>query len=168
MALSLYDVSIPQSVRMMDSMSAIIDKALAHCAARKIDPAVMVNFRLAPDMFPFVRQIQIMTDQAKGMASRLAGVDVPSWPDTEMTMEELKARLAKAKTYLQSFKPEQFAGAEDKPIVLKFGPNELKFANGVEYVTKMFFPNLYFHATTAYNILRHLGVEIGKRDFSGM
>src|SRR5262249_14204045 len=102
MTLSLYDVCIPQSVRMLDNVSALIDKAAAHCTARKIDPAVMVNYRLAADMFPFSRQVQIMTDQTKGMAARLTMGDVPSWPDTETTFDELKARLAKAKAYLQS------------------------------------------------------------------
>jgi uncharacterized protein len=169
MALSLYDFCIPQALRMLDNMSTIIDMAIAHCAARKIDPAVVVNFRLAPDMHPFSRQIQIMCDQAARLAARVAGLELPSHPDTETTLEELKARIAKSKAYVQSVKPEQFAGCETRPIVMKVPATgqELKFANGAEYAITVFFPNFYFHATTAYDILRHLGLEVGKRHFVG-
>jgi hypothetical protein len=147
-------------------MSKIIDKAAAQCEARKIDPAVLLNYRLAPDMFAFTRQIQIMTDGVKGMAARLTGSEIPSWPDTETSFDEVKARIAKAIDYLQSFNEAQFAGAEDREIVLKTGTGELKFT-GTSYVFGFVFPNFYFHATTAYNILRHNGIEVGKRDFLG-
>lgn len=169
MTLSLYDFCIPQSLRMLDNMSAIIDMAIAHCAERNIDPAVMVNFRLAPDMHPFSRQIQIMCDQAARLAARVAGLELPSHPDTETTFEELKARIAKSKAYVQSVKPEQFAGSETRPIVMKVPAtgHELRFANGTDYAIKVFFPNFYFHATTAYDILRHLGLNVGKRHFVG-
>jgi hypothetical protein len=169
MTLSLYDFCIPQSLRMLDNMSTILDMAIAHCAARKIDPTVIVNFRLAPDMHPFSRQIQIMCDQAARLAARVAGLELPSHPDIETSLEELKSRIAKSKAYVRSVKPEQFAGCETRPIVLKVPATgqEIKFANGPEYAMAVFFPNFYFHATTAYDILRHLGVDIGKRHFVG-
>ena len=166
MAISMYEVCIPQTLAMLDNISVLIEKATAHCTAKKIDPTVLVNYRLAPDMLPFSRQIQIMSDQVKGMGARLAGVDVPSYADTETTMDDLKARIAKTKDFLQTLKPEQFAGSEDKQLTMKFGPREVSF-QGLDYVRKSVFPNFYFHATAAYAILRHAGVEIGKRDFLG-
>jgi hypothetical protein len=167
MALSMHAVCVPPALRTLDSISKILDKAAAHCTARKIDPLVLVNYRLAADMFPLSRQIQIMCDQVKGMAARLAGNEPPKWDDNEVTIDDLKARLAKTRDFVAGFKPEQFAGSENKPITLRFGPNEMKFENGVDYVTRSVFPNFYFHATTAYDILRHAGVEVGKRDFLG-
>ncbi len=167
MALSMHAVAVPQVLRTLDNMTKIIDKALAHGTAKKIDPSVFFGYRLAVDMLPFSRQIQIMCDQVKGMAARLAGVEVPSFPDSEATMDDLKARIAKTRDYVASFKPEQFDGSESKPLSIKFGPNEAKFDDGVDYVTRSVFPNFYFHATTAYDILRHCGVEVGKRDFLG-
>ncbi|TAL02426.1 MAG: DUF1993 domain-containing protein [Rhodospirillaceae bacterium] len=163
MTVSMYQISIPGIVRILNSISGIIDKAVAHCEARKIDPAVMINFRLAADMLPFSKQIQIMTDQAKGMAGRLAGVEIPKYADTETTFAELKARIARTVDYLNSFKPAQIDGSEDKEIVLKAGL-DMKF-KGLAYMTTFANPNIYFHAATAYDILRHLGVELGKRDF---
>jgi uncharacterized protein len=168
MPLSMYDVCVPQVVRTLDAISNIIDKAVAHCAARKVDPAVLVSFRLAADMHPFSRQIQIMTDQAKGCIARLTGSEIPGYADTETTMEELKARIAKTKAFAESFERGQFDGSEDRPLTVKFGPNEMKFPNGLDYVGRVFLPNFYFHATTAYDILRHTGVVLGKRDFLGM
>jgi len=169
MTLSLYEFCIPQAIRMLDNISNILDLAIAHCAARRIDPAGMINFRLAPDMHPFSKQIQIMCDQAVRLAARVAGLEVPSYPDVERTFEELKARIAQSKAYVQSVSPEQFAGSEARPIVMKVAATgyELKFANGPEYAITVFLPNFYFHATTAYDILRHLGLDIGKRHFVG-
>jgi hypothetical protein len=167
MSVSLYEMCFPHTIRTLGNLAAILDKADAHCAARKIDPAVLVNYRLAADMLPLCRQIQIMTDQVKGMGARLAGLEVPSYPDTETTFAELKARLTKTKAFLETIRPEQVEGAADRPIVLKFGPREVPFTNAVDYVTRSVFPNFYFHATTAYDILRHAGVEIGKKDFLG-
>lgn len=166
MTVSLYDVSVPAVINTLESVSALIDKAAAHCAAEKIDPSVLVNYRLAADMLPFSRQIQIMTDGAKGMGGRLTGTELPSYPDTETTFDELKARIAKTVAYLKSFKPEQFKDGADRDIALKAGPTELKF-KGLAYLTTFVLPNLHFHATVAYAILRHAGVEIGKRDFLG-
>ena len=167
MTVSMYDVCVPGALQTLSAVSTIIDKAIAHCSARKIDPAVLAAYRLAPDMLPFPRQIHIMTDQAKGMAARLTGAELPSYPDTETSFEDLKARIAKTAGFIKNFKSDQFAGSETREIVLKLGGNETKF-KGMEYVNTFFFPNFYFHATTAYDILRHAGVEIGKRDFLGI
>lgn len=164
MSVSMHQVSIPGTVRTLNSIIGIIDKAASHCEARKIDPSVMINFRLAADMFPFARNIQIMTDQAKGMAAQLAGVEIPNYPNEETTFDELNARIKKTVDYLNSFKPEQIDGTEDKDIVFKGNVVAMKF-KGLGYVTTFVQPNVYFHAVTAYNILRHLGVEIGKLDF---
>jgi uncharacterized protein len=165
MPLTLYDAAFPPVAKMLNTLSVILDKAAAHCEARKIDPAVLVGYRLAPDMFPLSRQIQSVSDQAKGMAARLAGLEVPGYPDTETTIDELKARLAKTADFLGSVTPGQVEGAEDREIVLKLR-NELRF-NGRDYVFGFVLPNFYFHAATAYDILRHAGVELGKRDFLG-
>jgi uncharacterized protein len=167
MSLSIYQATIPGLLRTLGAVSAILGKAAAQCEARKIDPAVMLNYRLAPDMFPLSRQIQIMTDQAKGLAARLTGSEIPSYPDTEASFAELTARIGKTIDYLKSFALERFDGAEDRPITLKAGMTELNFS-GRDYAFLFVFPNFYFHAATAYDILRHCGVEIGKRDFLGM
>lgn len=166
MPLTMHQASVPIMLQMFGSLTAIIDKAAAHCEARGIDPTVLVNYRLAPDMLPFKSQIQIMTDQAKGAVSRLAGVDIPSYADTETSFDDLKARIAKTADYVKSFKPEQIDGSEDREVVLKIGPTELKLT-GRQYFLHFFLPNFYFHASTAHDILRHAGVQIGKRDFIG-
>jgi uncharacterized protein len=166
MSFSMYQAAVPPVVQILASISAILDKAAAHCAARKIDPAALITFRLFPDMFPLSRQVQIMTDQAKGMAARLAGVEVPSYADTETTFDELKARIARAAAFVKGFTPAQIDGSEDRPIVIKAGGNELNFT-GRQYLTGFVLPNFYFHAATTYDILRHCGVELGKRDFIG-
>jgi hypothetical protein len=166
MSFSMYQAAVPPVLQILASVSAILDKAAAHCAARKIDPAALLTFRLFPDMFPLSRQVQVVTDQAKGMAARLAGIEVPSYADTETTFDELKARIAKTTAFVKSVTPAQIDGSEDRPIVIKAGGNELKFT-GRQFLTGFVFPNFYFHATTTYNILRHCGVELGKRDFLG-
>ena len=166
MSLSMYQAGIPVAIRSLNNLSAIIDKAAAQCAARKIDESVLVNFRLAPDMLPFSRQIQIASDIVKGGAARLAGVEVPSYEDTEASFDDLKARIAKTVAFLQSFKPAQIDGTEDKAITLKGRTGDRNFT-GVDYLTNFVLPNLFFHITTAYAILRHNGIEIGKKDFLG-
>ena len=166
MSLTMHQALFPYALRILNAMSAILDKAAAHCEARKIDTAALLGYKLAPDMFDLKRQIQIVTDQAKGMASRLAGVEIPSYADTETTIEELKARIAKTVDYLGSFTEDQFAGSEDRQIVLAMRSGELKF-NGRDYAFGFFMPNFYFHAATAYDILRHAGIALGKRDFLG-
>jgi hypothetical protein len=163
---AMYDHSIPVFVKMLGNLSALLDKAAAHCEAKKIDPATLLNFRLFPDMFPLARQVQIAADQAKGGAARLGGVEVPKYEDTEKTIPELKARLAKTVDFVKSVKPEQIANSEGREIKMQIGPNAVTF-KGEWYLKHFVLPNLYFHVTTAYNILRHNGVELGKRDFIG-
>ncbi|MDX2154954.1 MAG: DUF1993 domain-containing protein [Hyphomicrobiaceae bacterium] len=166
MSISMYQASVPVMQRRMRNLIAILDKAEAHCAARKIDPEVLINARLYPDMFPFKRQIQIASDMAKAAAARLAGVEMPKWEDNEKSFADLKARLQKAVDYIGSFKPEQIDGSESKDINLTIGgqPAVLK---GQMYLLNHAFAHFNFHITTAYNILRHNGVEIGKRDYVG-
>ncbi len=164
MSPSMYDASVPAFVNMLKSLSAILDKAAKYAEAKKIDPSVLVNDRLAADMFPLSRQIQIATDGVKGGAARLAGVDVPSYPDTETTIEELKARIDKTIAFLQSIDKSKFDGAEDRSITMKVGPNDMTFPAKV-YLFEFVIPNFYFHATTTYAILRHNGVDMGKQDF---
>jgi hypoxanthine-DNA glycosylase len=164
MSISLYQIAVPPVVKILRNLNTILDKAAAHCTAKKIDPTVLLTSRLFPDMFAFTRQIQITTDQAKGMAARLAGVEVPSYADTEASFDDLKDRISRTVAFIESLPAENFEGAETRPIHLKFGTNEFNFI-GLGYLTDFVLPNFYFHATTAYDILRHNGVDIGKRDF---
>ncbi len=166
MSLTLYQASIPNFIRMLGNLSAILDKAAAHAEAKKIDPAIFVNARLAPDMFPLSRQFQIATDMAKGCAARLAGIEVPSYEDNETTFADLQARIAKTVAFLQSVSASQIDGNEDRKITLKFGSRELSFL-GQAYLLDFVLPNFHFHLTTTYAILRHNGVEIGKKDYTG-
>jgi len=165
-AISIYDIFVPPFTQMLESLDKVLSKAEADVAARKIDPSVFISGRLAPDMLPLKVQIQIMTDQAKGGASRLAGMDPPKWADDEATFADLHARVAKTIAHLKSFKPAQFEGAETRAIELKF-PNATFNFTGKDYLLKFVVPNFYFHYTTAYAILRHNGVQIGKGDFIG-
>ena len=166
MSLSMYQASIPAFVQILNNLSAILDKAEAHAGSRKIDPEILLNNRLAPDMLPFVRQIQIAADLAKGAAARLAGVEVPKHDDIEKTFSDLKARLAKTVAFVQSFKSTDIDGSEDREINLTLGEHTMSF-KGQPYLVHFVMPNFYFHCTTAYDILRHCGVELGKRDFIG-
>jgi len=166
MRISMYQASAPRFVHMLNNLSAMLDKAKAHAEARKIDPAALTTFRLFPDMFPFTRQIQVACDVAKGVVARLAGVEVPKHEDVEQTFDELKARIAKTIAFIESIRPEQIDGSEEKDITVKLGKQEYRF-KGMQYLLNWALPNFYFHATTAYNILRHNGVEIGKKDFVG-
>lgn len=166
MSLTMYQASIPVFVRMLDNLSGILDKAAAHAEAKKIDPAIFVNARLAPDMFPLSRQVQIATDMVKGCAARLAGIEVPSYEDKETTFSELQARIAKTKAFIESVSASQIDGSEERKITLKFGSKELSFL-GQAYLLDFVLPNFHFHLTTTYAILRHNGVEIGKKDYTG-
>ena len=166
MPLSMHQASVPVFVRMLGALSAILTKAEADAVARKIDPSVFVNARLAPDMFALARQVQIATDGVKGGVSRLAGVEIPSYPDTETSFEELQARIAKTVAYLESFTPDQIDGSEDRAVTMKLPGGELEF-KGADYLLNFVLPNFYFHLTTAYAILRQNGVAVGKRDFLG-
>ncbi len=167
MTLSMYQASVPVFQRTLTALDAILDKAAAYAEARKIDPAVLVAARLAPDMYPLSRQVQIATDHAKGCSARLAGMPVPSFEDNEKTFPELKARIAKTLAFIATVKPEQVDGSEGRDITLKLGPRELHF-KGQEYLLSVAQPNFYFHVTTAFAILRHNGVPIGKLDFLGV
>ena len=166
MTLSMYDASIPALKHMLNSLAAILKKAAEHAASRKIDPAVLVSARLFPDMLPLSKQIQIATDQAKGCAARLAGVDIPRFEDNETTFDELQARIVKTIAFLDGFKAPQIDGSEAREIAFQLHETKLEFT-GRQYLLSWVLPNFYFHVTTAYNILRHNGVDIGKRDFLG-
>ena len=166
MIISMYQASVPRFVNILTNLSAILDKAQAHVEARKIDPTALTAYRLFPDMLPMTRQVQIACDSAKGAVARLAGVDIPKHEDTEQTFAELKARIAKTIEFVQSIKPAQLDGTEDKDITLTVGGKDTAF-KGMQFLLGRALPNFYFHVTTAYNILLHNGVEIGKRDYLG-
>jgi len=166
MAISMYDISVNTFTRMLTNMSGFIDKATAHAEAKKFDGKVLVDARLAPDMLAFASQVRIACDFSKGCTARLAGIEPPKHEDNETTLAELKARIAKALDFISSVKPEQIAGSENRDIthVMRVMTLNMK---GLPYVTNFVLPNVYFHVTTAYNILRHNGVDLGKRDFVG-
>jgi hypothetical protein len=166
MANQTYDVMTSTFTKMLPNLKAILSKAEADAQARKIDPQVFLQARLAPDMFTLTRQIQITTDQVKGGMARLAGVDLPAWEDREATFADLQARVDKAIAYVKTFKAAQYEGAETRKVELKF-PNATLTFSGRDYLYGFVLPNFYFHMTTAYAILRHNGVPLGKRDFTG-
>jgi uncharacterized protein len=162
----MYQASAPRFANILRNLSTILEKAEAHCAAKKIEPTVLTSYRLFPDMFPLTRQVQIACDTAKGAVARLAGVDIPKHEDTEQTFGELKARIAKTLDFVESVSAAKIDGTEDKEIVLQMRSGERRF-KGMQYLLGHAYPNFYFHVTTAYNILRHNGVEVGKQDFIG-
>ena len=166
MKISMYQASAPRFANSLRNLSAILDKAQTHAEARKIDPVVLTTSRLYPDMFALARQVQIACDNAKGAVARLAGVDVPKHDDTEQSFAELKARIAKTIAFIETLKPAQIDGSEDRDISLKLGPREVQW-KGMQYLLGFALPNFYFHVVTAYGILRHNGVELAKRDFIG-
>ena len=166
MNISMYQASAPRFIHTLNSLSTILDKAQAHCDAKKIDPLVLTSARLFPDMFPLTRQVQIATDTAKGAMARLAGAEIPKFEDTEQTFAELKARIAKTIAFIQTFKPAQIDGSEEKEFMVKAGGKDLSF-KGMQFLLGRAYPNFYFHIATTYNLLRHNGVEIGKTDFLG-
>jgi hypothetical protein len=162
----MYQASVPVFVRGLENLSAVLAKGAAHAEAKKIDPAVFINARLAPDMFALARQIQIASDAAKGCVARLAGAEVPSYPDTESTFPELEARIAKTIAFVKGFTATQIDGSEERSVLLKMRSGDMTF-RGQDYLFKLTLPNFYFHITTAYDILRHNGVEVGKMDYLG-
>jgi hypothetical protein len=166
MPFGMYQASVPAFVAMLKNLIAILDKAETYAAERKIDPEVLLNWRLAPDMFALTRQVQIVADFAKGTTARLAGKEVPQYADDEKSFAELKARIAKTLNFVESLSPKDFDGSEGRDISLTVGGQELHF-KGEPYLVRFALPNFYFHAATAYDILRRCGVEIGKRDFIG-
>ncbi|MEX2164570.1 MAG: DUF1993 domain-containing protein [Sulfuricaulis sp.] len=163
---SMYHASIPAFIRMMGNLAEVLKKGATHATSRKIDPTVLINSRLFPDMLPLARQVQIASDTAKGCAARLAGQEPPKFEDNESTFPELLARTDKTVAFLKTFKPGQIDGTEDKTIHLKIGGESLTF-KGMPYLLNFVLPNFYFHVTTAYDILRHNGVELGKKDYLG-
>ncbi len=166
MAINAYSATVPAFVQILNALSSILTKAAAHAEAKKIDPSVFVTARIAPDMFPLARQVQIATDHAKGASARLAGVDNPSFADTETTFPELQARIAKTLDFVKSLKPAQFDGGFERDITLTIAGQKMTWKGDV-YLHQFALPNFYFHVTAAYAILRHNGVEVGKRDFLG-
>ena len=166
MPISMYQASIPVLQRALNNLAHILDKGAQHAESRKIDPSVLVNMRLYPDMFPLSRQVQIATDISKGCAARLAGLEPPKYEDTEQSFADLKARVDKTLAYLNEASAAQIDGSETRAISLSVGKETLTF-EGLVYLQYFVIPNVYFHVTTSYAILRHGGVELGKRDFLG-
>lgn len=166
MTLSMYQASAPVLTRALTNLIAVLEKGAAFAEARKIDPSVLLNYRLAADMFPLTRQVQIASDMAKGCVARLAGQEPPKYEDNEASFPELITRLRKTIDFIASFSAAQIDGSEDKTITLQRRDGEVSF-QGQPYLLFYVLPNVYFHCTTAYDILRHVGVEIGKADFIG-
>ena len=161
------NASIPAFEISLNALSALLDKAEAYAEAKKIDPAALLNTRLFPDMFTLTRQVQSACDQAKNGGARLAGIDPPRYEDTEKTIPELKARIAKTVAFVKSLDAKKIDASADHEITFPLGPTNKGHMKGADYLNHFVLPNFYFHATTAYDILRHCGVEIGKRDFFG-
>ena len=166
MTFSMYAASVPVFRQILTALSAVLDKAEAHAADKKIEPAALLQARLFPDMFPLARQVQVAADFAKGTCARLAGVDVPKYDDVESTFAELRARIATTLAFIASLDQEAIAGSFDRAITTGSG-EKIRHFTGQEYLLHYAFPHFYFHATTAYDILRHNGVEVGKKDFVG-
>jgi len=164
MSISMYQASIPHFILMLGNLSSILDKTDAHAKAKNIDQVVFVNARLAPDMYPLGRQIQIVADMAKACAARLAGIDVPRYEDDETTFADLKARIAKTITFLQSVNVDQINGSDGRMVTITMHDKEAVYS-GQHYLLDIIIPHFYFHVTTAYAILRHQGVELGKSDY---
>ena len=166
MSLSMYHASVPVFIRALSNLADILKKAEAHCAANKIDPAALLSFRLYPDMFNFTKQVQVACDHAKNGAARLAGVEAMDFPNTEQSFAELIARIYKVVSYLQTLSPEQIDGSEARDITVQRGETVNTY-KGQEFLLQRALPNLFFHITTAYDILRHNGVPLGKKDYLG-
>jgi hypothetical protein len=167
MSFSMSQASLPVFEIGLNALSAVLDKAEAYAAAKKIDSSVLLNSRLFPDMFTLARQVQVAADQAKNGSARLAGVEAPRYEDNETTMDQLKARLAKTVAYLKTLDPKQIDASTDREITFPLGPTNKGHMKGDDYLNHFVLPNFYFHITAAYAILRHCGVDIGKRDFLG-
>ena len=166
--MSFHDATVPAFLQILGSLSGLLTKAEAHCAAKNIQPEILLGARLYPDMLPFSKQIQLVCDFAAKGCARLTHSEVPTTPDTEKTFDELKARLAATAAYLKTFTPAQFDGADSREVTFPVGPDKTLTLKGQQFLNAFAFPNFYFHAATAHGILRHNGVEIGKRDFLGV
>ncbi len=167
MALSMYQASVPVFVKTLGNLAAILDKAASFAAAKKVDQSVLLGFRLAPDMLNFARQVQIATDHAKGAPARLAGMEPPSYENTEASFAELKARIDKVIAFLGTLKPAQVDGSEEREVTFKAGGGNTLTYKGQPYLLHYALPNFFFHVTTAYDILRHCGADVGKKDYIG-
>ena len=165
--MSFYDAVVPAYLQMLNSLTGLLTKAEAHCAAKKVDPSVLLGSRLFPDMLPLSKQIQLVSDFAAKGCARLTHSEVPSTPDTETSFAELKQRLAKTIDYVKSFKPAQFEGADTKDVTFPMGPDKTMTLKGQQFISNFSLPQFYFHAAIAHGILRHNGVEVGKRDYMG-
>ena len=166
MTISMYQASVPRFANILGNLSNILDKAQAHVDAKKLDGATLTTYRLFPDMLPMTTQVLIACDAAKGVVARLAGVEIPVYEDDEKTLADLKARIAKTVAFIKSVPQAQIDGTEDKEIVIKRGDKETRYT-GMQFLLGHAIPNFYFHVATTYNILRHNGIEIGKRDYLG-
>ena len=166
--MSFHDASVAAYLQILNSLAGILGKAEAHCKAKNIQPEVLLGARLYPDMLPLTRQIQLVCDFATKGCARLTHSEVPAIPDTEKSFEDLKARLAKTIDYVKAFKPAQFDGADAREVTFPAGPDKTMTMKGQQFLSHFSLPNFYFHAATAHGILRHNGVEIGKRDFLGV
>ena len=167
MKITVQAVTVDTFAHFLSNLSVLLEKALAHATAKKFDPSVLVSARLAPDMFPLSKQVQIACDIAKNSVARLAGLEPPRFEDNEKTFEELRARVARTVDYLKGVPANAFEGAEDRDIRVPAGPDRFLDFKGLDFIERWAIPNVFFHITTAYAILRHNGVEIGKRDFLG-
>jgi hypothetical protein len=167
MAFTVYDASVPVFTRMLTSLARVLDKGAAFAEARKLDPGLLLATRLYPDMFPLSRQVQLATDHAKGASARLSRTEVPKFPDTEATFPELAARIDRTVAFMAGIDRQAFEGAEERDVTLTSGGGKERLLNGQVYLLTTAYPNFYFHVTAAYAILRHVGVEIGKRDYLG-
>jgi uncharacterized protein len=166
MPLSMYQASVPTFVQILTALSGVLDKGQAYATAKKFDPAILLAARLAPNMFPLSRQVQIACDFAKGASARLAGAEVPSWPDQEKTFAELQERIKKTVDFVRSFKAGEIDGSEEREVNVSIAGQPVTF-KGQPYLIQFVLPNFYFHTSVAYAILRHNGVELAKRDFVG-
>lgn len=166
MKISMYQASVPVCIKALNNLKNILKKGEQFAETKKVKPEVLLNNRLAVDMYPLLKQVQIVSDTTKGAGGRLAGIELPKFEDNEQSFSDLYTRIDKTIAFLESIKPEQVDGSEEKEIVLKFGPNEFRF-DGINYLLGFVLPNLGFHMSAAYNILRHNGVALGKSDFLG-
>jgi uncharacterized protein len=166
MSISMYQASVPTFIHSLKALAGVLDKGARHAEAKGIDPTVLLGSRLYPDMFPLTRQVQIASDNAKGPSARLAGMEPPKFDDNEASFADLQARITKTIDFLQTLKPAQIDGSEDRQVVLQMRAGPLEF-KGQAYLLNFALPNFYFHCATVYAILRHNGVEVGKKDFLG-
>lgn len=165
--MSFYDATVPAYLQILGSLSGLLTKAEAHCKAKNIQPEVLLGSRLYPDMLPLSKQIQLATDFATRGCARVTQSEVPATPDTETTFEELRQRLARTIDYVKSFKPAQFEGADARDVTFPMGPDKTMTLKGQQFISNFSLPQFYFHAAIAHGLLRHNGVEVGKRDFMG-